>query len=144
MPNGLSLDGALNASLAGLGVLSREALDDPESIAYQETYSFYERSCRTAMAFTWTTTGTNTRRDQLEAGRAWVRMHVAANALGVAFHPLSQALQEFPEMAEHYREAHDLLTVQSGETVQMLARLGYAPNVVPAPREAIESRLLPV
>ena len=142
MPNGLAFDGALNAALAGFGLLSREALDDPASVAYQESYRFYEQSCRTAMAFTWTTTRTNTRRDQLEAGRAWVRMQVAANALGVAFHPLSQALQEFPDMAAHYREAQDLLTVQSGETVQMLARLGYAPNVGPAPREAIESRLI--
>ena len=96
------------------------------------------------MAFVWSTTPTNTRRAQLDAGRAWLRTQLIANALGLSFHPLSQALQEFPEMAENYKRVHELLSRDAGETVQMLARLGYAPDVGPAPRQALESKLLPV
>lgn len=44
------------------------------------------------MGFVWTTTATNTRLDQLAAGAAWVRMQLTAGQLGVASHPLSQAL----------------------------------------------------
>lgn len=143
-PYGLSIDDRLTSTIGLLGLMSPEALDDPESSAYRESFKFYARACRSSMAFVWSTTPTNTRRAQLEAGRAWVRTQLIANALGLSFHPLSQALQEFPEMAEYYKRAHQLLSANAGDTVQMLARLGYAPDVGPAPRQALESKLLPV
>ena len=143
-PYGLSMDDRLTSTIGMLGLMSPEALDDPESSAYKESYKFYERACASAMAYVWSTTPINSRRAQLEAGRAWVRTQLIANALGLSFHPLSQALQEFPEMAEHYKKAHELLSSNAGDTVQMLARLGYAPDVGPAPRQALESKLLPI
>ncbi|MCG8369643.1 MAG: twin-arginine translocation pathway signal protein [Proteobacteria bacterium] len=143
-PYGLSMDDRLTSTIGMLGLMSPEALDDPESSAYKESYKFYERACASAMAFVWSTTPSNTRRAQLEAGRAWVRTQLIANALGLSFHPLSQALQEFPEMAEYYKRAHGLLSTNAGDTVQMLARLGYAPDVGPAPRQNLESKLLPI
>ncbi len=143
-PFGLSIDDRLTSTLGKLGLMSPEALDDPQSSAYRESFKFYERACASAMAFVWSTTPTNTRRAQLEAGRAWVRTQLIANSLGVSFHPLSQALQEFPEMAEHYKRAHEILSNNARDTVQMLVRLGYAPRVGPAPRQALESKLLPV
>ena len=142
-PYGLSIDDRLSSTIGLLGLMSPEALDDPESSAYKESFKFYERACASAMAFVWSTTPANTRRAQLDAGRAWVRTHLVANALGVAFHPVSQALQEFPAMADHYKRAHELLAGNAAETVQMLARLGYAPKVGPAPRQALESKILP-
>ncbi len=143
-PYGLSMDDRLTSTIGLLGLMSPEALDDPDSSAYRESFEFYARACRSSMAFVWSTTPTNTRRAQLEAGRAWVRTQLIANALGLSFHPLSQALQEFSEMAEYYKRVHELLSNDGGETVQMLARLGYAPDVGPAPRQALESKLLPV
>lgn len=143
-PYGLSLDDRLTSTLGKLGLMSPEALDDPESSAYRESFKFYERACASAMAFVWSTTPTNTRRAQLEAGRAWVRTQLIANAFSLSFHPVSQALQEFPEMDDYYIRAHQLLSSNAGDTVQMLARLGYAPSVGPAPREVLESKLLPV
>ena len=143
-PYGLSLDDRLTSTLGKLGLMSPEALDDPESSAYQESFKYYERACASAMAFVWSTTPTNTRRAQLEAGRAWVRTQLIASALSLSFHPLSQALQEFPEMDDYYKRAYELLSSNAGDTVQMLARLGYAPSIGPAPRQALESKLLPV
>ena len=141
-PYGISIDDRLSSTLGKLGMMSPEAMDDPEAAAYKESFKFYERACRSAMAYVWSTTPANTRQAQIEAGRAWVRTQLAANALGLSFHPLSQALQEFPEMAEHYARAHELLSENEGDTVQMLARLGYAPAIGPAPRFALESRIL--
>ena len=69
-------------------------------------------------------------------------MQQAAGAAGLAFHPLSQALQEFPEMQEHYDRAHALLGAAEGETVQMLVRLGYADAPPPAPREPLASKIV--
>jgi len=142
-PYGLSIDDRITSTFGKLGLMSPEALDDPESTAYKESLKFYERACASAMAFVWSTTPTNTRLAQLEAGRAWVRTQLVANVLGLSFHPLSQALQEFPEMAEYYKRVHELLSSNAGDTVQMLARLGYAPGVGPAPRQTLESKLMP-
>jgi hypothetical protein len=141
-PDGLILEGALMEGLRAAGVLTRAQMDKPETRAYAESESFYAGACQTAMAYTWTITDSNTRRDQLAAGRAWVRMQLAANGVGLAFHPLSQALQEYAEMAEFYRDVHALLGAQGGQVVQMLTRLGYARDVPAAPRWPLESRLI--
>ena len=54
--------------------------------------------------------------------------------------PMSQALQEYPEMAEIYKQTHDALA-PAGQTVQMLARIGYGPTVPVSPRWPLEAKL---
>ena len=87
----------------------------------------------TAMAFVWFITAGNTRAHQVGAGRDYVRANLAATAAGVAMQPLSQALQEFPEMAPHFAGMREALDVGASETVQMFARLGYGAPVKAAP-----------
>jgi len=140
-PWGLALAGPIMEAASLANALSREDMNVPGTTSFDQTLEFYNKACRTASAFVWTTTATNTRRDQLEAGRAWVRMQLTANQAGVAFHPLSQALQEFPEMAPYYKKAHNLLDGGEGRTVQMLTRLGYAKSPPAAPREALTTKL---
>jgi hypothetical protein len=55
--------------------------------------------------------------------------------------PLSQALQEYPEMAGHYRNMRRELGIGEGQTLQMFVRLGYGPAVEPAPRWPYQSRI---
>lgn len=140
-PWGLSLTGPVMEGLNAVGVLTLDAMDQPGSSAYDQSQQFYERACQTAMAFVWTVSATNTRRDQLDAGRAWVRIQLEAARRGVAFQPLSQPLQEYPPMAGPYARAHAVLAPDGG-TVQMLARLGYAASPPPSPREPLETKLL--
>jgi hypothetical protein len=53
--------------------------------------------------------------------------------------PLSQALQEYEEQKQMYADIHKLAgATRAGETVQMWARVGYAPAVGPAPRRRLE------
>lgn len=141
-PWGLSLGGPAIEALALAGVFTREKSGQPGETAFEESLAFYDKACASAAAFIATSTATNTRADQLAAGAAWVRIHQAAAQRGVAFHPLSQALQEFPEMAPAYDRAHEILAHQPGATVQMLARLGYAKAPPPAPREKLEAKLI--
>ena len=85
----------------------------------------------------------NDRRTQIAAGRAYARAQLAATAHGLSMHPLSQALQEYPEQAGPYADIHRLLQApQPAQTVQMWARLGYAPAVGPAPRRGVEAHLI--
>jgi hypothetical protein len=140
-PFGLALGGAPIEALAAIGVLTRAAMDDPDSTAFAQSLEFYRRAVDSAAAFLVATTPANTRAEQLAAGAAWLRLHQAAAREGLAFHPLSQALQEFPEMAGPYGRAHALLA-PDGACVQMLARIGYAGDPEPAPREPLEARLI--
>jgi hypothetical protein len=58
-------------------------------------------------------------------------------------HPLSQALQEFPEVRGPREAIHKTLGLAAlGETLQMLSRVGYATEQRgPSPRRGLESML---
>lgn len=92
------------------------------------------------MGHLWMVTDGNARSDQIMAGADWLRVNLACTAEGLAFQPLSQALQEYPEMAELYATTHQLLAPDGG-TVQMLARIGYGPEVPVSPRWPIDAKL---
>jgi hypothetical protein len=95
-----------------------------------------------AMGFFWIATEDNDRQAQIAAGRAYVRANLAATGEGVALQPLSQALQEFPEMAASYDELAAELAAPAGMRVQMFVRTGYAAPVKGSPRWPLASRLV--
>lgn len=90
----------------------------------------------TGSGYLWLGSTGNERATQIAAGRAYVRMHLQATARGVDMHPLSQALQEFPEMRAPYAAIHRAVGLEPGpSTLQMLARVGYATEPAgPSPR----------
>jgi nitroreductase len=73
----------------------------------------------------WLTTTARGRAAQLEAGRAFVRLQLAAASLGLVTQPPSQVLQEFPEMRALQREFEALVGQRDGDKVQMLVRVGH-------------------
>jgi hypothetical protein len=85
----------------------------------------------------------NSRKTQVNAGRAYARAQLAATAQGLSMQPLSQALQEYPEQAGTYADIHALLQAPPPRyTVQMWTRLGYAPAVGPSPRRGVDAHLI--
>ena len=62
--------------------------------------------------------------------------NLKANEIGLAIQPMSQSLQEFPEMAAHHRRIHQEVAAPAGHTLQTLSRLGHAEPVPPTPRRA--------
>ncbi len=139
-PDGISLGGPLMDSLVLAGMLTREGQSDMTTTEYAQSLTMLETAMIATPAYAVITTPGNDRVHQIDAGRDWMRLHLLATARGLAMQPVSQALQEYPEMAELYAKAHDLLA-GPGETVQMLGRIGYGPSVRPAPRWSLESRL---
>ena len=140
-PDGISLLGPLFEVTRSLGILSRDKMNQPGSIAADGAVSFYNTLIDSAAVFGWISTPTNTRRDQLDAGAAWVRLNLAATKLGIAMHPLSQVLQEFPEMGNLYNEFHDEVKITTPARVQGLFRFGFAGAPKAAPRWPLASRL---
>jgi hypothetical protein len=139
-PDGIPLEGAMIEVGHHLGMVTREALADPTSRVFQQGLDLYKKMAMSARAFGWISNSNKNRTDQLNAGRAYVRVNLQATALNLAIHPWSQALQEYPEMRELYDEAHRL--IGQSERVQMLYRIGYAKTIKPAPRRGLQAHLV--
>lgn len=140
-PDGIDFTGPLFETLAATGLMTRTSVLDPGSQAYQAGLSAVYANTDTAMGHVWLVSHTNTRADQIATGADWVRMNLAATAAGLAIQPLSQALQEYPEMSALHAALHARLAPQGG-TVQMLARIGYAGLPSPSPRWPLETRIV--
>ena len=139
-PDGIDFTGRMFELLSTFGLFSREAALDTDSTAFKSGKKSVLENTETAMAHVWLVTDGNTRIDQLNAGRDWMRMHLATTPTGVALQPLSQALQEYPEMNDHYEAVHGLLAPNGG-TIQMLARMGFGEPIAPSPRWPLATRI---
>lgn len=140
-PDGISLAGPLMEGLDKLGLMSREDMLDTTSTVFQQQIDAMRPSFDTAMAFLWLSTPGNSRFNQIAAGRDYVRIHLAITAAGLAMQPLSQALQEYEEMADMYAQMRKSLGIGANETLQMFVRLGYGPQINAAPRWTLETRI---
>jgi len=140
-PDGIDFTGPMFEVMAATGLFTRESAIDTGSQAYRAGLDAVYANADTAMGHVWLVTRTNSRADQIATGADWLRVNLAATAGGVAFQPLSQALQEYPEMAALYRDLHARLA-PAGGTVQMFARMGFGPEVNPSPRWPLEAKIV--
>jgi hypothetical protein len=143
--DGITLNSPFIRAVTAVGMFDRTAPPAEGSAGYKNAMARFEGHSKTAMGFVWMSTQGNSRGQQIDAGRAYVRMQLAATQIGLGVHPMSQALQEFAEMKPHYETAHQLMLGNPApgkpgdDTVQMFCRLGYTPEAVPAtPRRALE------
>lgn len=140
-PDGIDFSGPIFETMGFLGLMSREGALDTNSIEFEEGKKALYAQTDTGMAYLWVVTNGNTREDQINAGRDWVRINLATTRENIGLHPMSQALQEYAEMKTIYDQIHQDLAPK-GETVQMFGRLGYAERVAPSPRWPIEAKIL--
>ena len=101
-PDGIDLGGPFLESLMAVGLLSREALADTDSTSFQDRAL---RICIRKMLFATpayaaltSATATPARITSRRGGK-WLRLNLQTTAMGLSPHPVSQALQEYPEMA---------------------------------------------
>jgi len=140
--DGISINTPMVRSLVALGLFDRSKPSEPDSAAIKGQISEFNEKMAATPACVWLNTADNARKTQMLCGRAYVRLQLAATALGLRMHPLSQALQEYPEQVQNYQAIHQLVAGKdSGATVQMWTRLGYAPEVGPAPRRGLQAHL---
>ena len=118
-------------------ILSRKSAEEDPTKFSAQVIELTKKQAASATAFGWITSPTNTRRDQIEVGHAYERVHLAATSAGVALHPMSQVLQEYDDMAELQRIFKSAIGVPETHTVQMFFRLGYAESTPHTPRRAL-------
>jgi hypothetical protein len=129
--------------LTRLGLFDRSKAPAPDSMAITGQVKDFNRKLESTPAFLWMVSEGNDRATQVRAGRAYARVQLAATAHGVAMQPLSQALQEYPEQEGPYGEIRRLLDAPApSHTVQMWARVGFAPAVPPAPRRGLDAHVI--
>lgn len=123
-------------------VLSREKAEDPNGSFAHGAVSQAAEQASSAPAFVALISASNTRLEQVLAGRAYIRAHLTASRLGLAMQPLSQALEEYSEMTPVRKRLKATLDVAGKQTIQMLFRLGHAAPTAESPRRDIRDLVL--
>lgn len=137
--DGLSLLDAKVVLLNRLGLFDRSKAPAPDDFATTSQIREFGQKIESTPGFLWMVTDGNDRVTQINAGRAYARVQLAACGQGLVMQPLSQALQEYPEQQRPYEEIHARTgATRPDQTVQMWARVGYAPAVSPAPRRRLQ------
>jgi hypothetical protein len=129
--DGISVMGAVPRLMTSFGMFDRFEVPTPGSTGYSQVMERW-MPFETGSGYFWIASKGNSRRSQVDSGRAYVRAHLQATANGVEMHPLSQALQEFMEVRAQYDALYPLLKLDPAKTtIQMLARVGYAKVAAP-------------
>ncbi len=140
--DGISIMGTMPRLLNSIGMFDRFEVPTPGSTGYTRVMERW-LPFETGSGYFWIASQGNSRRSQLDCGRAYVRAHLQATANGVDMHPLSQALQEFAEVRPQYDAIYPLLGLNPAvNTIQMLARVGYGTVAAqPTPRRDLTQML---
>lgn len=138
---GISIEGPAVEAAHAVGLLTQAKMQTPGTFAYDQALDFLKKAAETARGFVWITTKGDSRGEELAAGAAYLRANLAATGLGLSMHPWSQVLQEYATQNALRAAVHRELAPDGGR-VQMLARIGYAKPVQPAPRRGLDQNLL--
>ena len=92
--------------------------------------SYASASVHSTPAYAIIVTQDNSRASQVESGMLYSRLVLTGHTLGLVMQPLSQVLEEYPEMDGPYTEFKQAYA-PGGGTVQMLFRMGYPTKEVP-------------
>jgi len=145
--DGISITSPTLVLLDKTGLFDRTKFPAPDSQATTGQIKEFDAITASTPAYLWLVSEGNRRTQQIDAGRAYVRVNLAGTAAGLAMHPNQQALQEFAAVARPHEAIHALLDAPRPTfTVQMLARVGYlpagAPPQPPAPRRGLARQLV--
>ncbi len=135
--------GAITRWFAEHFLLDRAGAADPNGAFAKGAIDATREQAGSAAAFGVLFTGANTRRAQVIAGRAYARVALSAASLGLAMHPLSQALEEYADMTKTKARVEREVGLPPGATVQMLFRLGHAEPTPHTPRRDVRAIVRP-
>ena len=136
--DGIDLDFPGIGAMQAMGLLTREKMMTPGTKAYQQGLEQYDPLAKSASGYVWIISNSKDRFAELAVGRAYARLNLRATALGIAMHPMSQALQEYAEMSAIKADTEKAVGLAPDARLQMLARIGYASLVPASPRRGLQ------
>lgn len=102
----------------------------------------YKENIESAKGIVYWQTKTNGLKDWVLAGMDYARFQLAITGMGFVMHPMSQILQEYPEM-QNLQKKFDLLTgISAPSKIQMIVRIGRSDFRYMTPRRNLRSMLL--
>jgi len=102
----------------------------------------FQNAVESSRGLVYIKTDSNNQLDWVKTGRVYSRINLAATNLGLALHPMSQVLQEFPEMSETQNEFNSLLDIKKPARIQMIARLGRSDYRYIQSRRPVKSMMI--
>lgn len=112
------------------------------SAATKTFISSTQTSVDNTPAYAMIVTNGNSRTQQVESGMLYSKLVLTGHTLGLAMQPLSQVLEEYPEMQTPYTAFKQQYAPSSG-TVQMLFRVGTPTKTTPlSMRRDVQSLLI--
>lgn len=115
----------------------KKALKDPISFG-NSAIEMTQNQVNSTKSFGTLTTKSNTRLDQVKIGRVYARLNLLVSSMNLVMHPMSQVLQEYPEMKQLQKDFLAVTNTKKDETIQMFFRLGYADETTHSPRRDIK------
>ncbi|MCI4646531.1 MAG: hypothetical protein MRY64_17245 [Hyphomonadaceae bacterium] len=139
-PDGIDVSGAMVDLAQMMNLIDPEQLYDASHAVNRDAIETSLAAILSAPASALVRTPGNSRTDQIEAGRRWLRLNLAATGLGLKLWPVSQALQEYDAVKPHFDALHQAFAPE-GTRVQMLGLLGYGKQLPKSPRWRLETRM---
>jgi hypothetical protein len=122
-------------------VLDRARAASPSGVFARGAVDQAREQAHSTPAFGVLGTPSNSRRAQVVAGRTYARVALTVASLGLAMHPMSQALQEYADMAAVRGQLGQETGLAPSWTTQMFFRLGHAASLPHTPRRDIHALL---
>jgi hypothetical protein len=103
----------------------------------------FAKAARSTQGLFTLVTPTNTMADWITTGRSYLRAQLTAAGYDLRFHPLSQTLQEFPQMDRLREQMNAVVNVTPPAKLQMLVRVGHTQPPALSPRRDLHSIVQP-
>lgn len=117
--------------------LSRENTEKDPITFGEQAVEMTNKISSSTNTFGWISTTGNSRLDQVKVGREYCRINLEITAMGLVMHPMSQVLQEYPDMLPLQASFKKTFNINANNTVQMLFRLGHAEPTKHSPRRLV-------
>lgn len=103
----------------------------------------FAKATRSSQALFTFVTPTNTMADWIATGRSYMRAQLTAGGYDLRFQPLSQTLQEFPQMDPLREQMEATVGVTPPAKLQLLVRVGHTQPPALSPRRDLRSIVQP-
>jgi len=103
----------------------------------------FAKATRTTQALFTLVTPTNTMADWITTGRSYVRAQLTAGGSDLRFQPISQTLQEFPQMDQLRARMAAIASISPPAKLQMLVRVGHTQPPALSPRRELQNIVQP-
>ncbi len=132
----------MKRSIAESFFISRESAEQDPTAFGQESVKAVKKLVTNNPHYALLTSHDNSRMSQVKTGRLYCRLNLIASSMGISIHPMSQILQEYPDMLALQSEFKHTYGVEKAHTVQMLFRVGKAEPTAFSPRREVNDIVL--